>query len=77
MHNYSSELYNYSSELHKYSFFAFHYGNHLWDFICSSAYNCYYIPACIYGHKNNGVVSFILNNRRKFGRASDRGCEAD
>ena len=24
----------------------------------------------------NGVVSFILNNRRKFGRASDRGCEA-
>ena len=25
----------------------------------------------------NGVVSFILNNRRKFGRASDRGCEAD
>ena len=25
----------------------------------------------------NGVVSFILNNRRKFGRASDRECEAD
>ena len=25
----------------------------------------------------NGIVSFILNNRRKFGRASDRGCEAD
>ena len=24
----------------------------------------------------NGVVSFILNNRRKFGRVSDRGCEA-
>ena len=24
----------------------------------------------------NGVVSFILNNRRKFGQASDRGCEA-
>ena len=23
------------------------------------------------------LVSFILNNRRKFGRASDRGCEAD
>ena len=25
----------------------------------------------------NGVVSFILNNRKKFGLASDRGCEAD
>lgn len=49
------------------------------DFIFSSAYNCYYIPACIYGTKitapYNGVVQFILNNRRKFGRASDRGCE--
>ena len=38
------------------------------------------VRACIYGQKItapfNGVVSFILNNRRKFGRASDRGCEA-
>ena len=80
-------MYNYSFELHKYSFFDFHYGNHLLiigfyygnrllDFIFSSAYTC----ACIYEQKitapNNGVVSSILNNRRKFGRASDRGCEA-
>ena len=56
---------------------GFYYRNHLWDFIFSSAYTC----ACIYEQKitapNNGVVSSILNNRRKFGRASDRGCEAD
>ena len=38
------------------------------------------VRTCIYGQKItapfNGVVSFILNNRRKFGRATDRGCEA-
>ena len=53
----------------------------LWDFIFSSVY----MRARVYmGIKitapYNGVVSFILNNlnnRRKFGRASDRGCEAD
>ena len=57
---------------------GFYYGIHLWDFILSSAY----MRARVYmGIKItapfNGVVSFILNNRRKFGRTSDRGCEAD
>ena len=66
--------------------FGFHYGNHLliigfyygiclWHFILSSI-----IYARI-GTKItapfNGVVQFILNNRSKFGRASDRECEAD
>ena len=57
---------------------GFYYGIHLWDFILSSAY----MRARVYmGIKitapYNGVVSFILYNRRKFGRATDRECEAD
>ena len=56
---------------------GFYYGIRLWDFICSSTY----MRAHVYAQKItapfNGVVSFILNNRRKFGRTSDRGCEAD
>ena len=68
--------------------FSFHYGNHLliigfyygirlWDFI----YHQHIYVRAYMGIKItapfNGVVSFILNNRRKFGRVSDRGCEAD
>ena len=55
---------------------GFYYGIHLWDFIFSSAVDRSYIGTKITA-PFNGVVSFILNNRRKFGRASDRGCEAD
>ena len=67
--------------------FGFHYGNHLliigfyyrnrlWDFHFIISRGRSYIGTKITA-PFNGVVSFILNNRRKFGRASDRGCEAD
>ena len=56
--------------------FGFHYGNHLWDFHFLISSGRSYIGTKITA-PYNGVVSFILNNRRKFGRASDRECEAD
>ena len=68
-------MYNYSSYWINIHLCGFHYGNHLWIFIFLS-----YIRTRVYIAKIteplNGIVSFILNNRRKFGRASDRGCEA-
>ena len=51
------------------------------EFVYGISFSHQHIQMCIYGQKitapYNGVVQFILNNRRKFGRASDRGCEAD